>query len=724
MELDIAKKLPIQIERLLKMFLPSDSIARYKPFFYRLISMTAAFPTLSEQSILKKMKKRTDPKRSKRIDELYSKLIQCKQLKPRTSMLYLLLKLEETSTVSLVAIEPQKPVSKISKANFEYSEAQAWKPSISKQEKELLNDILYVLQGGEGKYLKFSHFEDKYAIQPAYLPPPKDCLLQELTELGCLYRKLVKMLNYNHIPLTNIAFCQAIQDELEEYYRLLAVLNQEPELSMKKLHLWLFEPLERMKWLAILSEACETLRGPEIISAVNSYIKNGNFSIKQILLRIFEKVLRPLMSIIFHWISEGDINDPHSEFFIGKNDIIDESQIWSSTFYIIPDNVPNIFPKKVVEKVLIAGKTINFLRDCCKRESEVGKTVVRQTVYEKVSFEGWIFSVSKSLSKELLQVLFNEFHFPVHCNYIKKSLLLGQGDFHHSLMEQLIEVLDEHPGSVHKHTLRVVLENSIKNSNFQDHEQEFLNNIDIKVLDSKFALIGWDIITLDYIVPFPMNSILTQESLEVYRQMFRLLWMVKRAQFTLNEIRHIKAVLKSDETIQKVAHNLMFFRNVLRHFVNNLMSYLMVEVVESSWAWLYAEIFKANDLDELIQTHTKYLYMLKSRAFVSNREVHRQLMSLLTICINSQKLQQRMIDCIDFQTGINNLADFKVMQGLSKDVFLMHAQFDSQIKAFRQKICDLNDADIKSLAFRLDFNEFYEIQGATDKRLLLINPSS
>ncbi len=64
------------------------------------------------------------------------------------------------------------------------------------------------------------------------------------------------------------SFCFAIQGELNEYFRLLAVLEQQlrdngktaPEnrLDLMKLYLWMQEPLERMKWLAVICDTTQS----------------------------------------------------------------------------------------------------------------------------------------------------------------------------------------------------------------------------------------------------------------------------------------------------------------------------------------------------------------------------------------------------------------------------------------------------------------------------------
>ena len=81
-----------------------------------------------------------------------------------------------------------------------------------------------------------------------------------------------------------------MQAELTEYYRLLAVLESQRTtytcddaanyLNLRKLYLWVQEPLERMKWLAVITDLVKNLKGGAICSAINTYVLNGSPSTK------------------------------------------------------------------------------------------------------------------------------------------------------------------------------------------------------------------------------------------------------------------------------------------------------------------------------------------------------------------------------------------------------------------------------------------------------------
>ncbi len=50
-------------------------------------------------------------------------------------------------------------------------------------------------------------------------------MLNKLSEMGWLFKKIIDFLNTEPSGLMNQAFCQAVKEELNEYYRLIAILE-------------------------------------------------------------------------------------------------------------------------------------------------------------------------------------------------------------------------------------------------------------------------------------------------------------------------------------------------------------------------------------------------------------------------------------------------------------------------------------------------------------------
>ena len=74
--------------------------------------------------------------------------------------------------------------------------------------------------------------------------------------------------------------------------------------------------MERMKWLAIIIDSVQNLKGGAVCSALHSYVLNGSPSTRAFIGRILREVCAPILSMIRQWMIEGEINDPHQEFFV------------------------------------------------------------------------------------------------------------------------------------------------------------------------------------------------------------------------------------------------------------------------------------------------------------------------------------------------------------------------------------------------------------------------
>lgn len=143
-------------------------------------------------------------------------------------------------------------------------------------EAALLREIIYIFQGIEGKVIKLDQSNDAYRIDSKLgVPRAVRDLVNKLAELGWLFRKIRKYLDAHAgdkaLGLVGQSFCAALQQELTEYYRLLAVLEGQHQvgdagfvgegasgsLTLRRLMVWTYDPLMRLRTLAALVDACK-----------------------------------------------------------------------------------------------------------------------------------------------------------------------------------------------------------------------------------------------------------------------------------------------------------------------------------------------------------------------------------------------------------------------------------------------------------------------------------
>ena len=71
-----------------------------------------------------------------------------------------------------------------------------------------------------------------------------------------------------------------------------------------------------------------------------------------------------------------------------------------------------------------------------------------------VRLQQWVTEACEKTNTELLLILKTQYHFETHCQYLKKYLLMGQGDLMEYLMDLLADELDKPASKTYKHTLR------------------------------------------------------------------------------------------------------------------------------------------------------------------------------------------------------------------------------------------------------------------------------
>jgi len=97
----------------------------------------------------------------------------------------------------------------------------------------IVRELLFVFQGIEGHLIKYQLLDDAYVLsQSVTVSPSAHKLISELCELGWLYKKVSEWVvrnggdsQNNNVNQVTQSLCFAIQAELTEYYRLLAVLD-------------------------------------------------------------------------------------------------------------------------------------------------------------------------------------------------------------------------------------------------------------------------------------------------------------------------------------------------------------------------------------------------------------------------------------------------------------------------------------------------------------------
>ncbi|ONM55352.1 Gamma-tubulin complex component 3 [Zea mays] len=331
-------------------------------------------------------------------------------------------------------------------------------------EAALVRDVLYACQGIDGRYVRYDKSVDSYDLPDGVrVPRSTRTLVRKLCELGWLFSKVRGFISDNisrspsdaatEVGTVTQAFCSALQEELSDYYKLLAVLesyslNPIPTpgsdsgvssnyLSLRRLAVWLAEPAVRMRLMAVLVDGCRGLRGGAMAGVIHGHAQHGDPMFQEFMGRLLRRVCSPLFEMVRSWVLEGELEDVFAEFFIVGQPVKAES-LWREGYLIQSDMLPAFISPVLAKRILRTGKSINFLRVCCddsgwadaaaEAAAYVGTTTSRGGLGygETDALEALVVEAAKRIDRHLMDVIHKRYRFKDHCLAIKRYLLLGQ----------------------------------------------------------------------------------------------------------------------------------------------------------------------------------------------------------------------------------------------------------------------------------------------------------
>ncbi|ONK66166.1 uncharacterized protein A4U43_C06F4810 [Asparagus officinalis] len=646
-------------------------------------------------------------------------------------------------------------------------------------ESALVRDVLYVSQGIDGRYVKFDEKSDSYELlQSLKVPRSTRILVRKLAELGFLFRKVRNYINDSmarfvaeEVGTVGQAFASALQDELSDFYKLLAVLESQsstpipmtgsdsgsPEnyLSLRRLAVWLAEPMVRMRLMAVLVDKCRDLKGGAMAGAIHGQSQHGDPLVQEFMGRLLRRVCSPLFEMVRSWVLEGELEDVFNEFFIVSQPVKVEA-LWREGYRIQSLMLPSFISSVLAQRILRTGKSINFLRVCCEDNgwadaaaeaaAHVGTTTRRGGLGygETDALEALVIEAAKRIDRHLMDVVHGKYRFKDHCLAIKRYLLLGQGDFVQYLMDIVGPELSEPANTISSFQLAGLLETAIRASNAQYDDRDILDRLKVRMMEHGDGDRGWDVFALEYGARVPLDTVFTASVMKRYHRIFNFLWKLKRVEHALIRVWKtvkpnciISCSLAKEPAVRvqfvSVLRRCQVIWNEMNHFVTNFQDYIMFQVLEVSWARFSEEMDAAKDLDDLLAAHDKYLGSIVEKSLLGERSqgIIKTLFVLFDHILKFRSLADRWFERIYelqnrgkssrakskdlsksgswFDGGRKSMiqlaGDF--LKKMGEDLDVIAKDYSSSLDAFISQLPLQQHVDLKFLLFRLDFTEYY-----------------
>ena len=413
---------------------------------------------------------------------------------------------------------------------------------------------------------------------------------------------------------------------------------------------------------------------------------SGDPAARSILEMLLSDAGKPYMSMLNEWLHHGGIHDPHAEFLIGerasiKRERLDEDytdEYWEKRYFIRDKEIPPQL-EHVKDKVLLAGKYLNVVRECGGVNVASPITDIPIT-FDDPRFLDNINNAYSFANSELLTLLLTKNSLRSRLRSLKHYFFLDRGEFflyflelsaselrkpqknvNEAKLQSLFELVVNQPGSIamadpFKEDVRVRM-NSVgltqwlmKIVNVQGIDQD---NPDSAIeqyrtpaatsTEEEKDINGFEALELDYKVPFPLSLIISRKTVLRYQLIFR---------YTLS-LRHLEALLvdcwsdhnktsawthrSSNKSIEHWKRRAWTLRARMLVFVQQMLFYATAEVIEPNCQKLMAKVDDA----EFGDTHEERpRSQLKPRTKRTVDELMQDHLDMLDSCMKDLGLTQ------------------------------------------------------------------------------------
>lgn len=386
--------------------------------------------------------------------------------------------------------------------------------------------------------------------------------------------------------------------------------------------------------------------------------QSGDPASRQLLTTLLREASRPYMTMLNEWLHHGNVRDSHNEFLIKEQKSIRREgleqdytdEYWEKRYTIRADLVPPQL-ESVKERVLLAGKYLNVVRECggidnvkdrdLDTESSVPHTFDDPKFAENVS-QAYAFA-----NRSLMNLLLTTHGLPSRLRSLKHYFFLDRSDFfsyfleltHSELkkssknvnvskLQSLLDLVLRQPGSVaaedpYKEDVRVAMNDvglivwltRIVNVQGMDADATNLSTYTPAAPtgpgEAEKDISGYEALTLDYAVPFPLSLVVSRVTLTRYQLLFRYLLSLRHLETLLTNswTEHVKSptwrrqqqgkvLSKEARRVEEWKRRAWCLRSRMLCFVQQLLYFCTSEVIEPNWIAFMSRLRQSGDSQE------------------------------------------------------------------------------------------------------------------------------
>ncbi|KFA51690.1 hypothetical protein S40293_02764 [Stachybotrys chartarum IBT 40293] len=427
-------------------------------------------------------------------------------------------------------------------------------------------------------------------------------------------------------------------------------------------------------------------KGGVVLGLVTKRLESmsGDPAARALLTSLLRDASTPYMVMLNEWLHRGAINDPHAEFLIKEQKSIRREKIqqdytdeyWERRYTIRDHDVPPQL-EGVKDKVLLAGKYLNVVREC--GGVDVSKTVEDiPSSFDDSRFLENVNNAYAYANESLMQLLLTAHSLPARLGSLKHYFFLNPSDYFSYFLElgaselrkpvksvntgklqSLLDLVLRQPGSVvsldpFKEDVKVemnditLIKSLQRVVNITGIEQgEALQPLSNQPIENDKNATGFTSLQLDYAVPFPVSLVVSRKTVWRYQALFRYLLSLRYLESQLSatwqtQTRGISWSHKgANRALEIWKRRVWTLRARMLIFVQQLLYFCTAEVIEPNWNKFMSRL-KAKEgsrgitrtVDELMQDHVDFLDTCLKECMLTNSKllrIHSKLMQTCTI---------------------------------------------------------------------------------------------
>lgn len=618
----------------------------------------------------------------------------------------------------------------------------------------LAKDLLLIFQGVSGRILSLSsdfkpkEFVDMFDANDIFFA-------KRLSQLGHYFKAIrdysATAMNNDLRGFVYQSFGSALDEEIHNFYKMITTIEanyqsvsfEESDFSLLKLNQWSYEALIRFEGLNTLIQKCRSKKGGAIINVIFDFLHNGDPIVYDCVRKILLKVVKPIRSILNHWIFYGELRDEFKEFFIcyNENGQAAHNELWQDKYIINSTMLPGFISKEQANKILLTGKAISMLREVNPSKVAIIIPAYNQlkhsfensnlvTLFERKShdneqdFAALLEEVYKQISMTALNILNAKYTLREHFTAYKRYLLFELGDFISYHLELLTPILGRPSNKIKPYTLSQTLDNVIRRTSAQHDSLEVLSRLDMHLdQHSSKDIDGWSTFSIRYRIDGPISTIFNEPCQQAYLSISRVFWKIKRVEYLINKSWFdTRAVLRLHPVyavrFKGIVNSFYNDLHQMSSFINAMQCYYNY-LIESKWAVLKSELDHPRNLNKLIKVHQVLLQNISKKVFFNNSTtLLKQNEVIIDLCFECIKKLNTFIDQSDdsfigkftseswndgraeFEKDIDNNYHFWLLN--------FNKMFNKEVITWLELLVNTEEEDLRELCFNIDFNKFYK----------------